>query len=294
MDTSLGSTHARLSVEESVRYVESVVEDYRTYGGVKDGTGRVAEIGPGDSAGVALVLRSLGYTQIDLVDRFASVRDPRQQAAVYRELARRHHLDDLRRGDDWREDALQGITWHIGEPAETFFRRARHEGVSYGAVVSRAVLQYLYDPLGCLTDMVHCLTPGGVTAHKIGLRDHGLLTPYHHELSWLEIPAPVYRQMVSHSGGVNRIMLHRYREWLDRMKSEVPIRARLFVTHLVGVGPIEPHVLLEDIAPSLMATAVNEVRRHQSRLAREFRAVDPADLAVTGVFLSVERLQSDA
>jgi SAM-dependent methyltransferase len=294
LDTPLGSTHARLSVEESVQYVESVIADYRTYGGLSEGTGRAAELGPGDSAGVALLLRGLGYVQVDLVDRFASTRDPQHQAAVYRELALRHHLDNLRNGADWREDALLGVSWHIGEPAETFFRRARLAGNTYDAVVSRAVLQYLYDPLGCLADMVRCLAPGGVSAHKIDLRDHGLLTPYHHELSWLEIPSPVYRQMVSHSGGVNRVMLHRYRSRLDEIGREIPIRARLFVTHLLGVGRIEPHLSLEDIDPSLVAAAVAEVQRRRPRLAREFRDVSPQDLAVTGVFLSVQRLQSGA
>jgi SAM-dependent methyltransferase len=289
VDTSLGATHANLPVEDSVHYIETVIDDYRRYGGLQPGTGRAVEIGPGDNAGVGLLLRRLGYRHVDLVDRFASRRDPAHQAAIYRELSRRHALDDLRGGEEWREDRLRGITWHIGEPAEAYFRQARQRGEQYEAIVSRAALQYLYDPLGGLTDMVHCLVPGGIAAHKIDLRDHGLLTPHEHELSWLEIPGPVYRRMVRHSGGVNRMLLHRYRALLEELSDVVPIRYRLLVTRLVAVGPIEPHLPLEEIAPDLLTRATAEVRQRQPHFAREFRDVDPADLAVAGIFLAIER-----
>ena len=71
-----GSTHRALAIEDSVAYVEEVFNDYLTYGGLDRLGGTAAEVGPGDNAGVALLLQWAGCQKVELVDRFRSRRSP--------------------------------------------------------------------------------------------------------------------------------------------------------------------------------------------------------------------------
>lgn len=73
--THSGTTHAVASIEKSVEYIESVFFDYQKVSGKKEFSGRIAELGPGDSSGVALMFLANGALQVDLADRFYSIRD---------------------------------------------------------------------------------------------------------------------------------------------------------------------------------------------------------------------------
>ena len=58
--TRSGTRHATLSLDESLGYIERVYRDYLAYGGIEGFSGCVAEIGPGDSFGVALRMLGAG------------------------------------------------------------------------------------------------------------------------------------------------------------------------------------------------------------------------------------------
>ena len=73
-----GATHSNNSKNESLAYIKEVFDDYKTYGGVENFKGTIAEIGPGDNFGVALSMLADGAGQVDLLDRFYSKRDPAQ------------------------------------------------------------------------------------------------------------------------------------------------------------------------------------------------------------------------
>ncbi len=182
--TDSGATHATFSEAESLSYIEEVFTDYKKYGGLEKFFGRASEIGPGDNAGVALLMRRDGCSQVDLVDRYFSHRNPEQQGKIYEAIAQKYELDSLRTKNYWDEQALVGITWKIGQAAEVYFRKcARTQGQVYDFIVSRAVLEHLYDPLDALHEMITCLKPGGRMFHKIDFRDHGMFTPTCHELT---------------------------------------------------------------------------------------------------------------
>src|SRR5579859_4884992 len=80
--TIAGSTHLENSVDEAVRYILRVFNDYKSLAGVKTFWGNVAEIGPGDSCGIGLLFLVDGCERVDLIDRFYSPRDETHQREI--------------------------------------------------------------------------------------------------------------------------------------------------------------------------------------------------------------------
>ncbi|MEH1853787.1 MAG: methyltransferase domain-containing protein [Nostoc sp.] len=290
INTYSGSTHIGFSEEESLHYIEEVFTDYKKYTGIEKFFGVVAEIGPGDNAGVALLMRRDGATQVDLLDRFYSYRNSQHQTKIYETLAKKYEISHFKTQDDWDEQALAGINWKTGQSAEDYFRQcAQEQGQIYDFIISRAVLEHLYNPLDALADMVTCLKKGGRMFHEIDLRDHNWFSPTQHELFFLQIPSFIYPFMVRNSGGPNRILLHRYRDVLESMKKIGLIDYSILVTNLVNVGRIEPHKIFEDIDVDKQHKAINFVEKHRQKFAREFCNVDTQYLSVGGIFVIVTR-----
>jgi SAM-dependent methyltransferase len=283
IESESGSTHRALAIADSVAYVEEVFNDYLTYGGLDHFGGTAAEVGPGDNAGVALLLQWAGCETVDLVDRFRSRRSPDQQKLIYQALAHRHHLDSL--ADSWDDERLPGIVWRLGSSAEDFFaRHAQDAQPDYDLIVSRAALEHLYDPLGAIRSMAACLKHDGRMVHKIDFRDHGMFTPAHSELTFLHFPTVLYREMTRRSGRPNRVLLHRYSDLAEELGRSGSLEVTILVTSLVGEGEISPHVPFAALPPASLRRAVTEVESQRDRFAREFANVASEDLAVSGIF----------
>lgn len=281
ISTHAGTLHETLDLDESIHYVETVVADYLRYSGRPSLDGRAAEVGPGDNCGVALLLLEGGCQSVDLVDRFYSRRDSTRQAAIYHELARRHPGVGriLEAADLADESTFPGLRRLYGEAAsaESFFK----EGQDFDLILSRAVLEHARDPLLSIQRMAMALRPGGLLLHKVDLRDHGMFSTHHGELSWLESPGWLHRRMSTASGRPNRILFHQYRSALALL----PLDVEFLVTRLAGVGEIEPHLPYACIPEPLRARSQAFVASRSARFAFEFQSVDPADLSVTGFFL---------
>jgi SAM-dependent methyltransferase len=279
LETTSGTRHAALDLVASLAYIERVHGDYLGYAGVEGFSGTIAEIGPGDNFGVALLLLAGGAQTVHTIDRYRPARNAPAQAAIYAELSQRHGLDHLFDGAPG-EATLQNVIAHAGEPAETFFR---DHDLGFDAIVSRAVLEHLYDPLGALDDMAGALNPGGRLVHRIDLRDHGMFTG-HHPLTFLTPGAGLYSRMTRGAGRPNRVLAPRYRDWLANSGLKGDIR----VTRLAGVaGEIDP-VPWDTIAPAIRETALGAVRRIRPKLAAPFRAMTDEDLAISGIVLSAK------
>lgn len=286
--TDSGTSNAGVSLEQSIAYIEEVFNDYRSYGKIDGFHGAVAEIGPGDNAGVALLMRENGARKVDLVDRFYSKRDAVQQQKIYEKLSEKHDLSPFRKGESWDEEKILGVEWKTGAPAEQFFDPAQL-GYHYDFIVSRSVMEHLYDPIGALELMIRSLKPGGKLVKKIDLRDHEMFTPEYGELTFLTISKFVYRRMTRFSGRPNRVLLNQYRNLLDRLKSAGEINYSIKVTRLVGVGEIVPHMDAGEIDPKDLECARKIVESHRPQLAEEFSELNSFDLAVAGFFLVVEK-----
>lgn len=286
LETDGGTTHATLSVGESLNYIEAVFADYKRYAGVGRFSGRVAELGPGDNCGVALLFLADGCEHIDLADRYYSRRDAVRQTPIYEAIIerypsiRRHRLQPGADG----EPRFAGVARHYGSDsaAETFFDRNR----GYDCIVSRSVLEHVSDPPLVFRRMSEALNPGGLLIHKVDLRDHRLFSPEHDDLTFLTIPDPIYRGMVRNSGRPNRFMLHSYRDAL----SDLDIEWKILVTKLVGEEELEPHRSYDDIPSPMRARAAGRVGAIRNRLAASLRSASDEDLSVAGFFLVARKL----
>jgi SAM-dependent methyltransferase len=285
-------THMDASLQESVDYVEAVFADYLRYGELRAFHGRVAELGPGDNAGVALLMRQSGAERVDLIERFQPYADETQQAKIYEALSARHGLASFRSGDRWRSGALRGVRWVYGQRAEDYLDTCADS--VYDFIVSRAVLEHLARPLDALRQMCRVLQPGGLLLHEVDLRDHGHFSRTHDELTWLRFSSRLWRAMTSHSGRPNRIPLNRYRQTLEGLRESDGITYRLLVKSLVGDVAIEPGIPYDEIPIELRQRAVSFVESRRSSFAREFQEVDAADLAVATFFIVARKPPSAA
>jgi SAM-dependent methyltransferase len=282
--TKSGTLHSTFDPSVSVAYIREVFADFLTYARVEHFSGRVAEIGPGDNCGVAMLMAADGAESVDLVDRFYSARDAERQATIYRALlddaavAARFSSADLR-----DESTFSGLTRYYGPEAsaEVFFDE--HRG--YQFIVSRAVMEHLYDPEQAVAGMARALAPDGILLHKVDLRDHGMFTPVFHPLKFLDVPEAIYARMTRASGRPNRILVHRYRNALDAAGLEYD----MLVTCLAGVGDIVPHVRYEEIPQEQRAAAERYVESVRGSFAAPFRVLPAADLAVSGIFFIARR-----
>lgn len=281
IETDSGRRHTELDLEASLAYIERVYSDYCRWGGVDHFEGTLGELGPGDNFGVALLALAGGARHVHAIDRYRSRRDPERQREIYGALSMKHGLDELFEGAP-DEDSILGVSYHAGRPAEEFFRES---GLRFDAILSRAVMEHLYDPLGALDDMLGALESGGLMIHRIDLRDHGMFEG-RHPLTFLRIPEPVYRRMTRNSGRPNRVLLPDYRRWLD---SRDDVDGEIRLSHLVGsdreLGPCLPL----DVPQDEMERALARVAELRGHFARRFRDVSDEDLAVSGIVLVVRK-----
>ncbi len=268
IETRSGRRHADLDLDASIDYVERVAADYLAYAGRARFVGRLAEIGPGDSVGVAVMALARGAREVHTVDRYRTVRDGTREAAILAALAQRHGL---------LVASPCGVVEHAGVAAETFFART---DLTFDWIVSRAVLEHLFDPVAALDAMCARLAPGGVMVHRIDLRDHGMFAG-HHPLTFLTVPDWAYQRMTRGAGRPNRMLLPNYRDWLLRSGVSGSIR----VTRLVGIeGEVGP-APWDALDHGSRRRALAEVASMRPRLAASLRTIADEDLAVAGIVL---------
>lgn len=291
MECSTGATHRTLDLAGSLRYIDGVFEDYLTYSGLAPGDlhgKRILELGPGDNLGVALRFLAAGSKEVICLDRFFSERNGDQQLAIYRGL-RERFLDRERALYDAAVDLRAGVA--VFDPSRLRYvygigierARAVLEPGTIDAIVSRAVLEHVYDPDASFASIDALLAPGGRMIHKIDLRDHGMFSEGgFHPLTFLTVSDRLYDRLVRDSGKPNRRLIDYYRA---RM-SDLGYQAEFFVTHAVGRSEeILPHVRENDFVAGSSATPDLLPGTIRERLLPRFRSLSDRDLSVAGIFL---------
>jgi hypothetical protein len=285
LGTRSGAVHLDKEIDQSIAYIEQVFAAYCDFAGTERWRGRMAEVGPGDNCGVALLLRAHGCEHVDMLDRFSSLRDPQQQAKIYQELYRRHPQLPAVIGTPTRfaEESFSGIQRHTGRAsaAETFFRS--HRGYDY--IVSCAVMEHVQDPLGALADMSAALNPGGLMIHAVDLRDHGMFSQQHDETTFLEIPSVLYRWMTSASGRPNRVPYSSYR----RILAELPLEGSLRIGSLIGERETSEYVPFEQLDAARVQRSLAIVESRKARFAAALRNLPTQDLIVSSFCLVARR-----
>ena len=276
LSTTSGSRHANLGINESLDYIEKVHRDYLKYGKVDKLSGNIAEIGPGDNFGVALTMLSQGANSVHAVDRWEPQSSKDNMLSIYEALYKKEGYKKLFDGPP-SENSIKNFYYHPGVAAEIFFKETN---LKFDFILSRAVLEHLYDPLGALDSMINCLSPRGILIHRIDLRDHGMFST-HHPLTHFTINDKMWSLMTKNAGRPNRILSSDYDNWLKNSGLE----GEILISRLVGYSKeIEP-TSWDKIPSSLRLEAIKHVNSIREKLTGRYKKIDDNSLAISGCVL---------
>lgn len=275
-----GTTHAKLSYKASIEYIETVHKNLLHWGKIRRFKGTVAEIGPGDNFGVALMMLNDGADHVYAIDRFYSWRDAEQQKRIYEGLAKKYSFEHIFKGKH-TESSIEGLTYSFGTPAEIYFKDSAK---MYDAIVSCAVLEHLYDPIVALNHMYSALKPGGIMVHSIDLRDHGLFANKH-PLTFLTIPDAIYKLMSKNTGRPNRVLFSEYMRWIDGINAEGSLR----IMYLHGGDHYYGAVNWCEIHKDEQNSACNLVETIKSKLPTKYSSLSVENLAVAACVLYAKK-----
>lgn len=288
-----GATHRgyKHDIKKSIGYINTVFDDYLLYGNIRpdDLRGhRILEIGPGDNLGVALKFISKGAAQVVCLDRFFSDRDESQQIQIYKALLASFGEEERRLAQsaisfsngtlEFDEGKIEYISHIAVEAAQPLFQEE-----SFDLIVSRAVLEHVFDLDKAFLNMALWLKVNGSLLHKIGLGPHKMFPGHSNPLTFLTVPGCLWPLMVSNTGEPNRKRVDYYREKLEELRI---YDFKIYVTHIFGnEDEILPHRLSIKLSKDYDAPNIDLVRQVRKKLAKEFRPLSDEELLIAGIFL---------
>jgi len=292
-----GSTHSKLSVANSLRYINEQYDDYLTYGRIQAESlrsKRVFELGFGDNLGVALRFLADGVAHVTCLDKFYSKRDNQHQCKIYQALRQTLNRDQQRRFDD-AIDLANGMEINARRLNCIYgfdVERCAHlsNGGSFDLVISRAVVQDIYDPRPAFIAIDKLLRKGGCMLHKIDLSDQGMFRNSSvNPLTFLTIAEPLYRKMATDSALSNRKLIN----WYKALMAEIGYDASFLITDLFGSdgkGDLRPHQATLNYENEGVKRARRFVTEIRPRLAVDFRELSDDELMIAGLFLVATKL----
>jgi hypothetical protein len=292
-----GSTTRTYTPADSAEYVRRVYEDFLQYGDLTPAQieGRtVVELGPGDNVGVLLRFLAEGATRAWAADKFESIHDLEHERQTYVEIRKqlthgdqRKRFDDAVNLDGGLKFNPERISYAYGKGAQDVDQVVAAQSVDI--VVSRGVLQEVYEIDKAWKAIDTILKPGGVTLHKIDLRDYGMFSSLgYHPREFLTVPGWAYHWIAYDTDKPNRRMLNYYREKMKKMKYD----AKFFITGVVqdgGYAGIQPEIFPH---PEHLKFGVNYTQKDRDlaneikpRLASEFQSLTEEELLALATIL---------
>jgi hypothetical protein len=283
-----GSTHESFDRAESLAYIDSVFDDYLSFGMLEcpDLAGKsVLELGPGDNLGVALRFLACGARRVVAVDRFKTIRNEAQHAQIYRALVQSLDEEARRRLEgviDWRGGVRfddSRLRWLEGLAIEGAAQAL--EPASFDLIVSRAVLEHVAHLYAAFAAMDSLLASGGLMLHEIDFRDHGMFTDGgQHPLTFLTVGDRLYSAMSADSGRPNRRLLNWYRRELRRRG----YHTRISVTRVHGSGESRRDPAVGELE-SVDRPTRELISAIRPRLRPQFRELSDTDLAAANAYV---------
>lgn len=280
------------SVSQSIEYINRVFKDYLNYSPLtlKDLKNKsILEIGPGDNLGVAIKFIMSGALNVICLDKFYIERDLERELILYREMRKIFnnkkyfdHFLDLKKEIKINKHRLNYIYGYGIDDSLTLFKKE-----SFDLIISRAVLEHIYNIDEAFNVMDIILKRGGIIIHKIDFRDQGMFTEYgFHPLTFLTIPEFIYKLMVKHSSKPNRNLIDFY---INKMKS-LEYKTDIFITSIVGQhDELLPHK--KESLYNLDYQKSNDlVISIQNSLLKKFRCLSVKQLSISGIFLISQKL----
>lgn len=269
----MSGTHDSEVPDTIVRTAREYLTDYFEVGGLTPETlaGKsMLEIGPGNNLSVSLLFLAAGVGQAVCIDRFRSRREPDQANAAYHSLYDQMSDAERERSKDvWRNglpqisDDLAGKLVYLSDcPVEQGVQRLGRE--RFDLIISRSVLEHVYNLHETIRSMSEMLKPGGQMVHKVDLRSHEEKAQSH-PLEFLTHSPRWWRWMTSHTGEPNRLRKGAYRKLLQECEFKIK---RFDITHSIPQ---------------------QEVATIRDRLAVPFRNLPEDELTDTGVFFDVRK-----
>jgi hypothetical protein len=296
IDSFSGSTANRLTAEEGVRYINLVYNDFIAYGNLtpdKIEGKTVVELGPGDNIGVLLRFIAAGAVKAYGADRFYSTHDIEHERQIYKLLraglseVERRRFDKAVQLDPKLQFNDEQVKYVYGKGAQRVDEMV--EATSVDLIVSRGVLQEVYEIDRTFYAMDRILKPGGWMVHKIDLRDYGMFSSLgYHPREFLTIPHWAYHWMAHDTDKPSRRMLNYYREKMAQMN----YAAEFYLTGLVMDGPYS--AIQTEILPHKkhLVYGVDYTEEHKRlideirpRLQSEFRNLTDEDLLACATML---------
>jgi len=293
-----GSTHTNKRLDESLAYIDEQFYDYLRYGSIQISElrgKRILELGFGDNVGVALMFLASGAEQVVCIDKFYSARNESYECAIYTALRQRlnetekESFDDaisLEAGITLNDARLKRIN---GIDLETAVHDLTALKGGFDLVVSRAVIEEIYQPERLFRAIDKVLKPGGRMLHKIDLSDYGMFGENGmHPLTFLTISEACYRLMASDSGIPNRRRMGYYQQQVKELKYS----GRLFITSILGQGTIEPHKEIVKENEDYSKVTLDLIHQIRPKLDESFSALPDEELMVEGIFLIAQKPHS--
>ncbi|PTL34930.1 hypothetical protein CLG94_12390 [Candidatus Methylomirabilis limnetica] len=259
-----GVTHLHKGVTESVAYVVTVFEDYFKFGSIEKQAFEekdILEIGPGDSLGVALMMVGLGVKQVVCIDRFFTYRDPDKEYAILAALveaapplAKERMNRCLGNNYGIVGDAIRYLPDVPIEEAVAALGEVR-----FDYIISRAVLEHVYDIEETYACCRKLIRDGGRMIHKVDLHNHSSIEL--HPLQFLTYSEGLWRLMSSNISRVNRCRWPQHRAALEKNR-----------------------FVIEKFEPTKMLS-LSEVQSIRSRLRSPFLEMTDEDLSLNGFFV---------
>jgi len=295
IETTHGSTHRNRSIPDSLRYVDGQFADYLKYSALTESQllgKKILELGFGDNVGVALRFLAAGAEKVLCLDKFYSARDPQNEYEIYEALRntlsreQKERFDaaiSLENGTRINDKKLICVN---GAGLEEFAEQNAGERERFDLIVSRAVIEEIYDPGPLFTAADQLLKPAGYMIHMIDLTDYGMFRDNGmHPLTFLTIPEKIYRLMASNAGIPNRKRIAYYRQKMEEMNYD----AKLFVTSVIGKSWVVPHKERLELGIDYTLETLELVRQIRSRLQRPFKNMPDEELIVDGLFLVAKK-----
>jgi SAM-dependent methyltransferase len=287
-----GATLARGDLEHNISYIEKVVREYFEYGKMSDGdlAGKnILEIGPGDTLGVAMLLLAKGAASVTCMDRFKPKIDPEKNRFVCEGLIRnltsqeRSRIDGLLDFFIRNESSPDGrLTVKYGMPIEKMADSGNDKG--FDLIVSRAVLEHVYDLPVAWREMVRGLNTEGRMLHKVDFKSHKFFNKIH-PLYFLTMNDWFWGVISSPDPTLNRKRSDTYRMLL----SETFHQYLIYLTSVLENQELSPHPIELKIGEHYRMEDLNAVEAVRPLLAKPFREISDVDLLVSGIFIDCRR-----
>lgn len=298
INASMGSTHSNKSIAESLSYIDQQYDDYKNYAALEPSSfsgKRILELGCGDNVGVALRFLAQGAQHLVCIDKYYAVRDVEKERQIYLEMRSRmsapeqtefDKIIDLSKGIELNSARLSCV---YGKDLGEYASEIDSEEDKFDIILSRAVIEEIYDPEPIFQAADKLLRSSGIVIHKIDLSDYGMFSDAGmNPLTFLSIPEWIYRRMAAGSGTPNRKLIGYYRNLMTQLGYE----AKFFVSSIVGKGDLIPHKETLQSGLDYGESERSLIAGIRPKLIPSFAHLPEEELVVSGIFLVAGKVSS--